>query len=262
MSRHEIPVLTDVVLEDSAGQEVGEGEHRIIRFEGRQIVWHVNESVRERGGRMLPTVCMRSDDWKDESEYRAEVLHVQRFLSALSFNNDVAITTLFLGFNHQATDPADRVMFRQPGWPLPLTRGLTTPSEVSVVQDDGLRLALALHRKGRCSLNPFDRFLAYWNALDVVFDHNAGRRDSFIAKAPRRARGWFHGWDPMPGNLVGYFQTSSRNAVAHAVTDQGLILDPDDPVDFARLDRDARVVGRLLRLAIEDRWTYPVYATF
>ncbi len=261
MPRHEIPVLTNFVLEDAPGQEVGEGEHRVIRFDGREIVWHVNESDPERG-RMLPTVCMRSDGWKDESHYRAEVLHVQRFLSALSFNDEVAITTLFFGFNHAATDPPDRVVFRQPGWPLPLCHGLQTPSEIVAVQDERLRLALALYRKGRSSLNPYDRFLAYWNALEAVFqpDPKNRRRDSYIEKAPRRWKGVFHGWDPVPTNLVRHLQGSSRNAVAHLVnTTDGSILDPDDPADWSRLDKDARVVERLLRFKIEERWPHPVY---
>lgn len=259
MARHEVPVLTDFVFEDDFGVPIPEGEYRIIRFGGREVAWQVIPSDPERG-RMLPTVTMRSEA-SDKAGWDAERLVLQRFFSALSFNLDRAIIPMIFGLQVRPVGPGDWVTLRQSGWPLPLTRFLPTPRDLIVVPDERLALALALRREGRSSFSPFHRFLAYWNALDVVFDGDASRRDRFIETRPRRARGWFQGWDAVPPNLVGYFSTSIRNAIAHAFPRGGAqVLDPDDPADFERLYRDSRVLEKMLRAAIEDRWPYPVSA--
>ena len=260
MARHEVPVLTDVVFRDPQGTEIPEGEYRVVVFAGHEIAWCVNPSDPERG-RMLPTVTMRSADRLDKSAYHAEVLVLQRFFSALAFALDVAIIPIVFGRQERPVDPGDWITSRQPGWPLPLIRACGMPGELAVNPDPDLALVLALRREGRNSFSPFHRFLAYWNALDLVFDRDPTRRDRFIAKSPRRARAWFHGWDPMPTNLVQHFASSNRNAIAHAIPDgEASILDPDDAADFQRLRRDTRALDNMLRLAIEERWPYPVSA--
>jgi hypothetical protein len=65
----------------------------------------------------------------------------------------------------------------------------------------------------------------------------------------------------VPTSLVSYFEGSRCNAIAHAFPRGGAeILDPDDPIDFARLSQDVTALEKMLRMAIEERWEYPVYA--
>lgn len=260
MPRHEVPVLTDFVLQDDPpGEPIPEGEHRLIRFEGHHFGWHALESDPDRGS-TLPVVSMRSvGDGRDRGVYQAESLKLQRFLSALSFAFDAAIIPIVVGFNNQSTEPDDHVRFRQPGGPLPVPRIHGVPQELAVVPDERLHLALGLRREGRNSLSPFYRFLAFWNALDVVFEGDTSKRNRFMEKGRRSARSWFQEGDPVPANFGAYLEDSSRNAIAHAVRRLGKeVLDPDDPSDFRRLTRDTKVMAELLRVAIWDRWPYPV----
>ena len=259
MARHEVPILTGFSFADASGAPIADGEYRVIVFEGREITWHVVNSDPEE--QMLPTVTMRADRWAGRDAYYAEVLVLQRFFSARSYHLDAPIIPMFFARQERGSEPKEWLSARHAGSPLPPTRTIAIPREVVVADDEELALALALRREGRNSFSPFHRFLAYWNALDVVFSRDTSRRDGFIEKSPRRATGWFRDWESVPANLVGYFGASNRNAIAHAFpTGEAGVLDPDAPSDFERLRRDTRVLDKMLRRAMEDRWSYPVYA--
>ena len=102
------------------------------------------------------------------------------------------------------------------------------------------------------------RFLSFWNALDATFDNDKSRIEQFLdAEAPRHA-GAFD-YNPAPANWHRYLYDSNRNAIAHAVRRPGKpLLDPDLPHDRSRLYRDSRLLERLVRTAVEQRWPRPV----
>lgn len=254
MPRHEVPVLTDCHMLELPGSTADGTQYAVIRFEGHIFGWHLLPEDPERGP-MLPVVSLVS---ADRDGYREERGRVNRFLSGLSFANRAMIAPIVFGFHAQASRPEDRIMFRQPG-AFGMGIGHGAPSELVIQDDDELRLALALHREGRNSLSPFYRFLAFWNALDVVFVNDEPRRDSYLRRSPSRAPGWFRGWASIPADLAAYLRDSCRNAIAHAVRDPGRpVLNPDLTVDEERVRRDARLLGEILRDAIQDRWPYPV----
>lgn len=221
-----------------------------IRFEGRDFTWHPatpNPHVGFRG----PVVSVMTES---SSDYLAEMLAMERLLSGLSYVYSAALTVVNSA-GASWPGPFDP--------PVAIARGgdstgvwYAAPARLEVLQDDRLRLVLALYREGRSAESPFYRFLSYWNAIDAVFDTNEKTLDSFIAATPARAAGWFHGHDVPKVGWPKHFRESNRNAIAHAVRDKPdrPVRDPDSPTDRSRLTSDARLLEKLLRSGIEERW--------
>jgi hypothetical protein len=229
-------------------------EQVVIRFEGRELVWHPNLEPDPDGQHWWPGLTVVVND-PDDYAAEAELLH--RFLSALTFQLKRPFEVVISGGSGTA-DPL------APPVPRALRRGLgdlvtDAPAEVEVEDDERLRLVLALYREGLTSESPFYRFLSLWNALDAVFNNNVDAMTEFVnAHAPSLAAGR-EGYDPPPDNWASYLYDSNRNAIAHAVRRPGSpVLDPDAPGDRARLHRDSRLVGDLVRGAVSEQWGRPV----
>ena len=122
--------------------------------------------------------------------------------------------------------------------------------------DDDLRLVLALHREGRSAGSPFYGFLAYWNALEAAFDLDEQQLAAFIDAAPARAVAGSTTTRHRRRDGRGTCAESNRDAVAHAVrkSSRDTVRDPDDPRDRGRLNRDSRLLVRLLEDRVEQRW--------
>jgi hypothetical protein len=116
------------------------------------------------------------------------------------------------------------------------------------VHDARLGLALAHYREAVSSDSHFYRFLAYWNALDVLFQGNLGGMTSYLDTAPARAPGWFRGLAAPTEGWGHYLRESNRHAIAHAVRHAGKpSRNPDDPTDRLRLNDDSRMLQRIVR---------------
>lgn len=224
-------------------------EQVVITFEGRDFVWHPNLEPGPDGEEWWPGLTVTVEDMND---YEAEAESMHRLLSALSFEYRQPMEVAAFGASGEV-DPF------APPIPRAARRGFgdlisEAPKGVEVVDDDRLKLVLALHREGLCSESPFYRFLSYWNALDAAFDNDESRMKSFVTSvAP--TTGHRESYDPPPPDWWDYLRDSNRNAVAHAVRRPGKpVLNPDVPRDRERLYRDSWILDDLVRRAVEDRW--------
>lgn len=230
-------------------------EQVVIRFDGRDFVWHPNLDRGPEGEERWPGLTVVV---KDSNDYEAETEAMHRFLSAVAFEIHRPMEVAALGGSGTA-DPLARPVLGA------ARRGLAdlvvdAPASVEVEEDERLRLVLALYREGLNSGSPFYRFLSVWNALDAVFDNDSDRIKAFVnVEAPRWAGHRGDAYQPPPSDWAAYLYDSNRNAVAHAVRRPGKpVLDPDNPSDRARLWTDSRLLDDLVRAAIRERWDRPV----
>jgi hypothetical protein len=234
----------------------------VIVFEGREFAWHPPHDYeseltgRIRHGPML-AVLQPTD---------AEALEVassaQRFLSAVAYLFDQPVQDVTYGGigGDDILNPAGARDVHGYGG----TFLAEAPSEIEVVDDEDLRVALAYYREGLNAASPFYRCLAYKNVLDAVFDvkhelvsgqvtAEATARDTFIdANAPIYANQL--AIPQPPTNWSDYLREDVRNALAHVNRQGRREIDPDDPAERVRLNRDSGVTRRLARDAIAQRW--------
>lgn len=222
------------------------GERVVIDFQGRRFVWHAGREVE--GEQCWPVVSAMVGD---SADYAVERLEANRLLSALSFSLDYPMSVATSAATGYKTE-LDRPLLAQPGY----SATIITPavSTVRVIDDERLRLVLALFREGRSADSPFYRFLAFYNALDAAFDNDEPARDGTIravlngGPAPRGLR-------PDGFDWADYLRDALRNAVAHAVRLEGKpVLNPDDLADRNALDQASAAVVQLLRRRVNDRW--------
>jgi hypothetical protein len=253
--RYEVAVRTTVHLyADAAALQVPpphDEEPFAIRFDGRDFVWHPNAEVDPERGPDVPTITVMTGS---SSDYHVEMLAVERFLSALSFRYRGPFTVLSSA-GASWPGPFDPAVARAPGTQR-FGIAYEAPEEVSVVDDERLRLVLALHREGRSSDSPFYRFLAYWNALEASFDLDSRQLAAFIDGSPKRARGWFRDFETPEEGWAEHLRRSNRDAVAHAVrsSPRATVRDPDEPRDRGRLGRDSGLLANLVLDRVEQRW--------
>jgi hypothetical protein len=214
-----------------------------ILFEGRTFTWFPGDDDH------YPSVALPF-----EGDYEAERRSMQRFLSALSYHLQQPIRVDFeaaQGSRREDSPPLARASRR--GGLI-----LTGPSELRVVEDDSLRLCLALFRDAFSSQSPFYEFLGYYKVLEVVTGGDLDRDRWIHEHAGEHAAEWraLEGEDERPSDWAIYFKNSSRNAIAHALRsrEDAAHIDPDDPSDQARLRRDARFLAILAKQGIDERW--------
>jgi hypothetical protein len=253
--RLEIAVITSLGFYESWPREPGDPlvEQAPIAFDGRTFVWHSNDE-REIEERIFPTLTTMVTD--DADAVAAET-GANRLLSALAFSHHVEMTPMVGVVTAFASESA-RSVFRQPGGRTVLVA--RAPALVTVHPDDRLRLALALNREALSSESPFFRFLAFWNALEVLFQNSWPDLEAYFAAdgaqvAARNAR------TTPPEGWPTYLLQSSRHAVAHAVRPAGrAVLDPDLAADRRRLSGDALLLDDLVQYRVHDEWPYAVSA--
>jgi hypothetical protein len=245
MARYEVTVRSTLCFSaEPSNFEVSIAEQVSIRFDGHEFVWHANTEPTEHGV-LWPCVTVMT---ADGSDWEAEKLATRRLLSAMSFEYDTALGELdFGGSGYKQAH--DRPLVITPGRHLGAMVHEVL-AELIVLPDERLRLALALNREGLSADSPFHRFLALYNALDAAFDNDEGQRDQYVNQKLAR--------DPTPAaatSWADYFRDSNRNAIAHAVRSPGKpVLDPDEPADRERLISDNRLLARLVRERVKQRW--------
>jgi len=255
LARYEIAIRTGLAFLSGSGLDPTVCDQIIFDFRNRAFVWHAHARPDPELGPTLPTLTVMVEEPRDT---RPEALLTHRCLSALAFCFDEAVEPIFSAVSRRG--PFDRAFARQTGAWHYAESGHTAFSELVARDDEHLDLAMALYREGRASESPFYRFLAYWNALDVVFDNDGAQRNKFIRAAPEQFPSWFTYVPERPADWAEYFKGSSRNAVAHAIRPQVKpVLDPDHPEDRQRLKSDSDVLGRMVRHKVKEHWPYPVY---
>jgi hypothetical protein len=253
--RLEIAVKTSLGFFDRWPREAGDPlvEQAVIAFDARDFVWHSNDE----GDGEAPIFPTLTTMVADDTDAVAAETDANRLLSALAYAHHIEMTPM-VGVISGFASERSRSIFRQSGGRSALLA--QAPARVTVQSDSRLRLTLALNREGLSTESPFFRFLAFWNALEVLFQNSWPDLEAyFVAEggpvAARNGRGApAEGWPS-------YLLKSSRHAVAHAVRPVGrAVLDPDLAVDRRRLSGDALLLDDLVRYRIFDEWPYAVTA--
>jgi hypothetical protein len=216
-------------------------EPMTIRFEGRRFTWHPGS------GDLLPTVTIPIED--SENEY-AERFAMERFLSAMSYVFGFGITVYSAagsGYKKELDPP----LLRQPRMKATI---FPAPSVVELADvDDDLSLCLGLMREGMASNSQALAFLSYWKVVEVAIGEGftawVGRSAADLwPKDGRDADRWYE------------YLNETRVAAAHAIPwDPGkLRYHPDDPRLDARVRDDVRLMLKLAKRALDERWATPV----
>ena len=230
-----------------------------IAFDGREFGWVMPEPPSDpdpdepaRG----PTLTTLHDD-NEKERWKAQEA-AQRFLSALAFYYDVRMES-----RPTSGGSGERDLLRPFGTSEPRdTIGITIADPVKkivVAEDAYLRLALAVYREGLNAGSPFYRFLAYWNVINTVLGGKEKTHDKWLRReAPRFGYGMH-----VEGDVAKHLREASRHAIAHVLRKKpkDVSIDPDRPVDRARLDAEGKWMQELARRAIDQRWPRPVDAS-
>ena len=191
MARLELPLKTELRFGDAE-----EAARVLIRFRDRDFIWYANLERTQSGLEppFWPTVTVMVNGSSDVDPARRAMQH---FLSVLAFNYERAIVEIVTGMQEwtQVDDPPVHLQQGGNGRAPFLT---PPPAELVAVNDGRLALALAHYREAVNSDSPFYRFLAYWNALDVLFGGDSARMKSHLDAASTWAPGWFRGHPTSP----------------------------------------------------------------
>jgi hypothetical protein len=197
-----------------------------LSFEGRRFTWHPGSDE------FITSVTVMVED---PDNYEVERFAMERFLSALSyrFNGAISVYTS-VGYSHRDEFAPSVRQPRQKGGVNPV------PEEIELADSsDELSICLGLMREGLSSRSRALTFLSYWKVIELA----VGRR---------RVQRW------MGDRYRRLYET--RVAAAHAIPDnrQRLLYHPDDPSLFERLSEDIGVIYELAMRAIGEQWPDPV----
>jgi hypothetical protein len=254
--------------------ELGKTETVAFEFEGRTFVWHVFDptpaSTPFGEQRWAPTVSVVHDDDVDRPEAAASVA---RLLSALAFHYNLIVDVdgPFYATGSGESDPFRPAIARAidtfaTGWTEP------APERIEVVDDQRLRLALAVYREGVNAQSPYLGFLAYWGVLDAVYGPHRKDVDAFVNAEASKGGGledyakrvdakWTA---PEDETVAAYLRDHSRNAIAHVIRGRDDLphIDPDDPAARVRLGAEGYWVREIARRAILTEWPNAVTVEF
>lgn len=120
--------------------------------------------------------------------------------------------------------------------------------------DPKAKLAIALYREGlSVNLVPY-QFLGFFKVINVIRDKGSAQKqwikDNLQHVTDRTAIARISALQSSIPNVETYLYESGRCAVAHAF-DQSNLVNPDDPADLTRLQKDLPVIRELARVAIE-----------
>lgn len=234
----------------------------VIECDGREFGWLAFAAAENSDYEAGPTVTVLHDD--DPIARVGVAFELQRFLSALAFEYQVPIETVTYGspgsgeptLTHPAGHQAPNAYAGKMVHP--------APARIETIDDDRLRLALALLREGLSTTSPFLSFLGCWNVVEAVFDGNEPLRDQFLRTRGPGVLARYSVERELPdGDAAKYLIRSARNPLAHAIRKRPDMkhLNPDDPTDRVQLQTDTRWMLDLARIAIESRWADPVRVT-
>lgn len=214
-------------------------EPQSFEFEGRQI-WIMPVTVDHHPGLAIN----RPNDLSDDDAWA--LLH--RALSALAWMQNEGATVLFrsggslpsmVGFGPQAA----------------ILRGSFDLSDFAGPTDDRARLALALIREGRSLNHKAFAFLSFFKAIETAIPDGRERGRWIDEKIPAlggRAKEAIEALRSQAIDDIGkHLLESGRHAIAHARGNP--TINPDEPRDLQRLDRETPIIEALAQHAIEER---------
>ncbi len=209
--------------------------------------WWTVETVVQFGGRELLVVpeterrgaCVKM-------EYERALIHVRRFLDALSFVTDFEMADAFyIGSGRPEVGV---------GRPAPISRRIqgAAPSRLPAPSNPKKMLALALYREALTVNSVPYSFLGFYKVLNVL--HEGGRAlkrwvNSTWPQLAGEARARAEALVADGQNVGRYLYESGRCAVAHAYAMP--VVDPDLEEDRRRLKKDMPLVKALARYVIE-----------
>lgn len=128
-------------------------------------------------------------------------------------------------------------------------------TELPVIEGDVAKLALALMREGRGLNHPAYSFLSFYRVIERAIP-GGNERGAWMSEAVDRLEDRIakealatlrKDYD---GDVGKHLYDSGRSAIAHATREP--VANPDNPLDYQRLDRERPIVEALAVMAIEE----------
>lgn len=224
----------------------GDAEEVWFNFRGRMLRW-----INQTENRLAVLIIPVTDRNNDKEEYELAM----RFLSRLAFEADMPIGVITSVGCPTRFPPMIHQPKRMGGIVYPADYKLKS-SEASSTKED---LAYAFYKEGLSSSSVYYSFLSFYKVIQLAFDE----KDKDI-------KNWINSnLDPnnlrYPGviqrirelqnqgkNVAVHLLSSGRIAIAHAKPKGIRAVDPDNPDDKRRLNKDLPIVKGLARYAIES----------
>lgn len=225
----------------------GDVEERWFNFKGKTLRW-INQTENRHTILIVP-VSNRNDD-KDDYEL------AMRFLSHLAFDTDISMNVItsvgcqarFYPVLHQPKRMGGIVHssnYHPHGMDMKHSESFS----------DKQNLAYAFYKEGLSSSSVYYSFLSFYKIIQLAFGENASKITNWINNNLDKIR------YPMAserikeiknekGDIVSYLFHSGRCAIAHVKNKP--VVDPDNPEDRRRLNKDLPIVKGLARYAIES----------
>lgn len=217
-------------------------EEKWFDFKGKKLRW-INQSENLHGVLIIPV--------KDRNNYGIEYESAMRFLSRLAFDADMPINVI--------TSVGSATRFYPMLHQTKRTGGVVYPADYSLRLlesfSDRQNLAYALYKEGLSSSSVYYSFLSFYKVIQLAFRENRQRITDWIndnsdkiryPEASKRIKEIKN----EKGDIVKYLFHSGRCAIAHVKNDP--TVDPDNPEDRLRLNKDLPIVKGLARCAIES----------
>lgn len=136
---------------------------------------------------------------------------------------------------------------------LPTTFDLTS---WPVIESDAAKLALALMREGRGLNHPAYSFLSFYRVIELAFPDGKARGiwmseavERLSTHTGKEALGELR--KGLVGDVGKHLRHSGRGAVAHANWEE-VVANPDNPMDYQRLQRERPIIEALAAMVIEE----------
>jgi len=223
----------------------GDAERVWRKFRGKTLIW-INQTENLYTVLIVPVT--------DRNNYMEEYELAMRFLSRLAFDVDMPIGVITSVGGPMRFAPILRQPKRMGGIVHSADYRLKS-SEASFNSGDSGDLAYAFYKEGLSSSSVYYSFLSYYKVIQLAFGENPDKITNWINDNLGKIR--------YPGvseriaeikneedDIVKYLFRSGRCAIAHVKKDP--VVDPDNPKDRYRLNKDLPIVKGLARYAIES----------
>ena len=142
-------------------------------------------------------------------------------------------------------------------WQGNIVQEFIAPDELVFPNNNAAWVALALYREALSVGNPFYSFLGFFKTVSSIFKDGRKRAAWFREALPLieddNARKRIASLSAEGVDVAEYLFSEGRNAIAHA--EKEVFINPDNMIDFERINNDIPIIRGLAELAIEQQYS-------
>jgi len=225
----------------------GDAEEVWFKFRGKTFRW-INQNENRHTVLIVPVT--KSNNYKEEYEL------AMRFLSRLAFDTEIPINIITSVEGRNQFQPRLFQPKRGGSMRYPANYQLQSAKFSSEKED----CAYAFYREGLSSSSVYYSFLNFYKVIQLAFDEKGEDIINWIKNSLNKISSHKDALERIleiknkEEDIANYLFESGRCAIAHAAIKKGKgpVVDPDNPQDHQRLNKDLAIVKGLARYAIES----------